>query len=106
MVVSCADLVLCHPVEDEVLQGGRMGFLTEHEQTSRLLSNPGLCLVIFIQTLSAIGDSFSYVAAPLLADRVNHRVIIMVNHRAVFNGAGCLLYGLISDIPRSVPRVG
>jgi MFS family permease len=107
---------------DEAHRRSRQRWLAPHEQTDNLLKNPSFRLFLVTQTLSSFGDSFTYVAVPLLvlrvtgsvfqmglitgltgivsiitgvfagivADRVNHRTLIMV-----CDSARCVLYGLI-----------
>lgn len=107
---------------DEAHRKSRQRWLAPHEQTENLLKNPSFRLFLIVQTLSSFGDSFTYVAVPLLVLRVTGSVFQMglvtgltgiisiitgvfagivvdrVNHRAlimVCDFARCVLYALI-----------
>ena len=62
---------------DEEYQGRRQGLLAPSEQTTKLLKNPSFRLFLVVQTLSSLGDSFTYVAVPLLVLRATGSVAQM-----------------------------
>jgi MFS family permease len=107
---------------DEGHQSSGQRWLAPHEQTENLLRNPSFRLFLIVQTLSSFGDSFTYVAVPLLVFRTTGSVAQMglvtgltgvasiatgvfagivadrVSHRTlimVCDSARCVLYGLI-----------